>query len=593
MIAINIAFRFWWWHRLPACGFYDTDGKHMPTILGVMLVMLGSLAGCKPESKNANSEGMPVISSPIQSALPAALAIDFLEIADALPGSEFHDGMESNLFTLPETTGGGLAVVDYDLDGRFDVICSGGGIPDAEAKQMRGKPGSVFRGVDAFRFVETTHNARVDMSQSYNSAVIAADFDNDGFIDFLVTGYESLQLFHNLGDGTFEKNSSLDEHVWSSSAAFFDIDNDGDLDLYVTHYADWSFEKNPVCPSHDDPAKRDYCGPKDFLGLKDALYENLGDGTFANRTDEWLPSVALRGLGVIAADLDDDRDMDLYVTNDVEPNLLYRNDGNHKLIEMGRRSGVSGDDSGRPEGSMGVAIGDFNLDGKFDLWVTNYQNEICALYRNNGKMNFAYASHSARIGTTDESSVGWGTAFSDLDLDGDEDIVIINGHLERYSNYHMQRPQVLENVDGKFFRLVPFESGYFKTPQAGRGLAMADFDHDGRLDFGVTRINAATAIVRNITKTRGSFLAVHLTGTQCNRDAIGAVARLKIGNQIYIRQIVGGGSYASTNDRTIHFGIPEKLASQHGQLTIAWPSGLDQVVEVAKWNEELTVIEGK
>lgn len=559
--------------------------------------------GCAPSSDKSDSAPIKPIKAPETASnatrapeTPAESGIsqfEFDEVVDALPGSDFRDGMEAQLFSLPETVGGGVAIVDFDRDGRFDIICSGGGLPDLEHKVMLGHSGSVFRGKDSFRFAECTALAGINMSQSYNSAVIAADYDNDGFVDVLVTGYESLQLFHNLGDGTFELAPAFPEKIWSSSAAFLDADNDGDLDLYAVHYADWSFDKNPFCPSHNDGSKRDYCGPSDFKGLLDAFYENLGDGTFANRTAESLSKLELRGLGVIAADLDGDRDADIYVTNDVDQNLLYRNDKNLKLTEMGRRSGVACDDKGRPEGSMGVAVGDYNLDGKFDLWVTNYQDEQCALYRNNGNMSFTYASNAARITPTDESAVGWGTAFSDIDLDGDEDIIIINGHLERHSNYFLQRPQLLENVEGKYFRLHRTKSAYFNTPQAGRGLATADFDRDGMVDLCVTRVNTIHAVVRNASKKIGRYLSLQLIGSQSNRDAIGTVVRLTVGKRVFIRQVCGGGSYASTSDRTIHFGIPEELASTPGTLSISWPSGIDQTIEVPAWNQELVSLEAK
>ncbi|MBM3965291.1 MAG: VCBS repeat-containing protein, partial [Planctomycetes bacterium] len=390
---------------------------------------------------------------------------DFAELPDALPDSLFRDGSEAGLFALLETTGGGNAIFDFDRDGQLDVLCSGGGYADVSTRKMLGHNGHLYRGFQDIAVQEITDASCIDLSRHFNAAIIANDYDNDGFTDFLATGYDAIQWFRNQGDGTFETVAPIEDNRWSSSAAMFDADGDGDLDLYVVHYADWSFDHNPFCPSNDDPNRRDYCGPTDFSGLSDSLYENMGDGTFKERTQQCLEPIALRGLGVLAADLDGDRDTDLYVANDVEQNLLYRNDTQTGLsrnppdeltsnawtdkhwVEMGRRAGVACDDKGRPEGSMGIALGDFNLDGKLDLWVTNYQNELNALYRNNGNLSFAYASKASRIAATDESSVSWGTAFVDADLDGDEDIVVINGHLERYSGYYQQRPQLLENID--------------------------------------------------------------------------------------------------------------------------------------------------
>lgn len=534
---------------------------------------------------------------------------DFAEVLNALPRSDFRDGSEAGLFALLETTGGGNAIFDFDRDGQLDILCAGGGYPDVPTKRMLGHNGHLYRGLRGFAFKEITDASRIDLSRHFNAAIIANDYDNDGFTDFLATGYDAIQWFRNQGDGTFEHVAMVEDNRWSSGAAMLDADGDGDLDLYVVHYADWSFDHNPFCPSNDDPNRRDYCGPTDFTGLSDSLYENMGDGTFIERTQQCLEPIALRGLGVLAADLDGDRDTDIYVANDVEQNLLYRNDtqtGSSRKptselasnawtdkhwVEMGRRAGVACDDKGRPEGSMGIALGDFNMDGKFDLWVTNYQNELNALYRNQGNLSFAYASKASRIASTDESSVSWGTSFVDADLDGDEDLVVINGHLERYSSYYQQRPQLLENIDGKYFTLSHPASKYFQRVQSGRGLAIADFDRDGRVDFVVTRIGEPNAVVENRTTPLGRFLTVRLVGSMSNRDAIGATLQLQVGDRVWVRQVVGGGSYASTCDRAIHFGIPTDLASSNGRLTIAWPSGADTTTTFDSWDQEILVVE--
>jgi hypothetical protein len=532
----------------------------------------------------------------------SASTLRFREIEDGLADSAFRDGSERELFSLLETTGGGCALLDYDRDGQLDIVHAGGGVPDLQERNFTGYSGNLHRQISPWRFDARGIRACIDFSQTYNSAVIAADYDNDGFTDLLVTGFDALQCFRNQGDGTYEQVRLIEDSLWSSSATFFDADQDGDLDLYVVHYADWSWTNNPFCPSQTDPNRRDYCGPTDFRGIPDHVYENLGDGTFAQRTPEGLGDESLRGLGVIAADLDGDRDTDLYVTNDVEPNLLYRNDGPFRWTELGRRASVATNDQGRAEGSMGIAIGDYNNDQKFDLWVTNYADEYNALYRGMGRMSFSYASNSARIPVTDERSVGWGTQFVDFDLDGDQDIVVINGHLERYSPYHDQRPQLLENIDGKYFVLSALDSKFFQTPQPGRGLASGDLDRDGLIDLVVTRINANCGLVRNESRGKGAYLSVRLVGTQSNRDAIGTVLTLKVGERTWIRQIAGGGSYASTNDLSVHFGIPaeeaavwKQGASQPGtaSLRVDWPSGQTTEIDVPKLDTEMLIIEGE
>jgi hypothetical protein len=524
--------------------------------------------------------------------------IRFEEIPNALPGSEFLDGSELGGFALPETTGGGIAVFDYDRDGRMDVCCAGGGAIDMANRSVHGRPGSLFRNRTPFRFDSVAVLSHVDMSSLYSSAILAADFDNDGFVDLTVAGFANLLMFRNMGDGTFEQLPGIDAEAgrWSSAGAYFDADQDGDLDLYVVHYADWGFDKHPFCPSRNDAQQQDYCGPTDFLGLPDGFYINEGDGRWRDASLSMGSEVASRGLGVLAADLDGDRDTDLYVANDVEPNLLFRNDGLNRdgqidWREVGIQSGAANGGSGKPEGSMGIAMGDFNRDGRFDIWVTNYERELNAMYRNEGKMVFSYVSHTTRIGTTDEQAVGWGTAFMDVDLDGYEDLLVVNGHLEKYAPYHLQRPQLLLNQLGQTFRLTANVGTFFDTPMAGRGVALSDFDSDGRLDFCVTRIAAPHAMVRNTSTVVGSSLGVRLIGTRSNREAIGAVATLKIGNETQIRQVIGGGSYASTSDRLLHFGIPNAMQSMSGTLVIQWPSGFDQEIPIDHWNQSLVIVE--
>lgn len=524
----------------------------------------------------------------------------FRQVDHALPGSEFQDGSDQELFSLLETTGGGCAIIDYDGDGRLDIVTSGGGYFDAADKSIRGHAGNLFRQVNPWNFDAKAQAACLDFSATYHSAIIAADYDSDGMKDLLVTGFDRLQWFRNQGDGTFQTESPLEDKLWSSSAVFFDADQDSDLDLYVVHYANWSWDNHPWCPSQSDSNRRDYCGPTDFVGLQDSFYENLSDGSFAQRSVEAASGLALRGLGVIAADLDGDRDTDLYVSNDVEPNLLYRNEGGFRWTELGRRAGVATNDQGRAEGSMGIALGDYNNDQKFDLWVTNYADEFNALYRGNGRLSFSYASNAARITATDEQSVGWGTAMCDLELDGDEDIIVINGHLERYSPNHSQRPQVLENIEAKRFAIAAKESPFFQTAQDGRGLAIGDLNRDGLIDMAVTCNNAPCVLVENQSERQGRYLCLRLVGRTSNRDAIGSVATLTFGDSTWIRQRVGGGSYASTNDSALHFGIPQSFLARLQQnrtdalkatLKIDWPSGQSSEIAIDQLDTELLIVE--
>lgn len=597
-------------------------GHSYPTAMHALALSMSLLCfvACKPKeappdflNKTASTPSAVEKNQPrpLDRAMPEGTsAIDLKWLPGAIPEAIVKTGREQGNLFLPETTGGGIAALDFDRDGWTDIACVGGGYAEVAQKKMLGYRGSLHRARGETRFEHVSAQARFDLSSRYNAAIAVADYDADGFLDLWITGYSIGQLLRNQGDGTFEtidvQSIGLDDPQWGASAAFFDANADGLLDLYVANYANWSFENNPVCGVDARFGKSDkssdYCGPREFKGLCDVLYENLGDGTFRNVSKIAGIEDQLRGLGVLAADLDSDGDVDLYVSNDVDPNLLYRNDGDFKFTEVARQSGVATNDGGTPEGSMGIAFGDYNLDGFGDLWVTNYQNELNALYRGNGQLQFQYASIHARVAQTDEATVGWGTAFADLDCDGDEDLVVVNGHIELkpLGSTFDQRPQILENLRGKTFQLVPRKNTYLETPQASRGLALADFDHDGKLDFVVSRVHAEAAVVINTTPG-GNALRLRLIGTRSNRDAIGSRVELRIGNNRWVRQLVGGGSYASANDALIHFGVPagvlDAAAGQGGdskiQVEVIWPSGMSQRWNLANFDQEWLLVEGQ
>lgn len=572
-----------------------------------ILLLLCVATGCRNnESKNDGPKGdggkkpkVGATKTPVPGkavSLPSFISVEQLPIQ--LEETAFQTGKQQGHFAMPETIGGGLALFDYDCNGVLDIVVSGGGALHVSESSVNGASGALLRANGHGGYSSCSNHACLDFSATYNEAVVSCDYNGDGFMDVLVTGFSALQLYRNQGDGTFEEvhqEAGLDDQLWSSGAAFFDADSDGDLDLYVVHYANWAFNNNLECFSSHASKKRDYCGPRDFTGLPDTLYENLGDGTFRDITATAGLTTASRGLGIIAADLDDDNDVDIYVANDVAENFLYRNQGKLSFSEVGVRSGTACDDLGRPEGSMGIALGDYNLDGRFDLFVTNYEAEVCALYRNEGKLSFTYASRLAKITMLDEQSVSWGTAFNDLDLDGDEDLIVINGHLESYSENspYQQLPQPIENVEGKYFRIARENAGtFFNTPQSGRGLAMGDLDGDGLVDFGVTRLDQPLALLRNTSKAQGDFVSVRLVGIQSNREAIGAKLTLTSGSKKQVRQVVGGGSYSSSSDRAVHFGVPKDKENAPCQLSIRWPSGLEKTVTVER-NSTLLVVEGQ
>jgi len=508
-------------------------------------------------------------------------AIDFTYLNDETAGH----------FAIVESLGGGLGIIDFDNDGRPDVFVSGGG--HYESNRLIGDPSGLFRNQGDFVFQACKAAAGVATQKWYSHAAMVFDFDNDGFQDVLVTGYGGLTFWSNQGDGTFldqTGQSGLTDKRWSSSAAFGDFNGDGNLDLYIAHYTDWSMDNNPVCTV---PQGRDVCPPREFQPLPDVLYLSLGDGTFVDGTSLAGLRADGKGLGVVAADFDHDGDVDLYVANDTVENFLYRNNGDGVFEDHSLISGTSLSAGGTPEGSMGVNVCDYNNDGLPDIWVANYESENFGLYQNLGKGSFRHVSQETGVSAIGGVFVGWGALFADFDNDGDEDSVVSNGHVIRHPvNAPLkQQPLLLMNDDAKRLLNVTNSGGdYFRDSHMGRGIAAGDLNQDGHIDLVVSHTNEPVEVLENTTiGEHHAFLRLRLVGTGTSRIPVGARVTLATSKGRQYRQVTGGGSYASTSEQVMHFGLGSDAQSVTAEIT--WPGGAKQKLNDLELGSSYTVIE--
>lgn len=556
----------------------------------VALVVLAAGCGDSP---------MPQENTVTPSAVTSAAAPPHhtsIQLRERLPDPKvpfaYRNGEEAERSTILDGMGGGVAVFDYDRDGKCDLFFPGGG-HFGEKKLIPARP-ELYRNEGDWKFASTVESAVRTAPAHYSHGTAVADFDNDGFEDLLITGYGGVQLLHNQGDGTFRDqtaSSQIDDLLWSTSAAWGDFNGDGNLDLYLTHYVDWSFDNDPYCPTFDHQ-RRERCPPQSYGPLPDSIYMSQGNGSFVDASGECGLRRDGKGLGVVLADVDLDGDLDIYVANDTTANFLYRNDGQARFEEIAVTAGCAFNDTGAPDGSMGVAVSDFNLDGLPDLWTVNYERETSALYQNIGDCNFEHVSQKTGVTVVGTLFVGFGTVFLDADLDGDEDVFVANGHVLRFPNNApvRQKPLFFENLAGRKFVDVAAEtSTYGRETHVGRGVAHGDLDADGDLDLAVSDLHGPVRLLENISRTAGNWLRVRLIGITTNRDAVGARLTIKTSHGTQLRQISSGDSYLSHSDRTVSWGLAEDTELE--ELTINWPNGRTQRIERPNANQTLTVHE--
>ncbi len=508
-----------------------------------------------------------------------------------------HTAGKSEQKYLPETTGAGCAFLDYDNDGWMDIYLVNSGKCDFYDPNPPLRNALYHNNRDG-TFSDVTEKAGVGAG-GYGQGVAVGDYDGDGFPDLYVTQYGQSILYHNNGDGTFTDvtaKAGVAAPGWASSAAWFDYDNDGRLDLFVCHFVDFSKAKNLNCLAYKSPG---YCVPTLYKPSASWLFHNNGDGTF---TDVSKSSGIARYLGkawgVVAADLNNDGKMDLFVANDTTKNFLFMNRGNGRFEEIADLAGVGYSETGRPRSGMGVDATDFNQDGWIDLFVANIDHEKFSLYQNNHDETFDDQADATSIGAATRLMSGWGLKFFDYDNDGNLDLFLANGNPDdqietMQKDVTYREPLLLFHNDGKTLRNVSAASGpVFARNFSARGLAIGDFDNDGAVDVLVSVNDAAPLLLRNTTASGNHWLGIKLVGKKANRDGIGARLTYQAGDLTRRRTKVGGGSYLSSHDPRMVLGLGGR--TKIDWLEVQWPepSGLTERFTGLVIDQYVTINEG-
>jgi hypothetical protein len=525
----------------------------------------------------------------------AAIRTRFTDVAAAAGVSFVHRHSSTADKHYPESVPGGVAVFDYNADGRPDIFFTNAAELPALAKRGDEHANRLYRNDGGMKFTDVTAAAGVE-GRGYAMGAAAADYDNDGHVDLFVAGVAENQLLHNLGNGSFEDvtaRSRIASGEWAAAAGWFDYDRDGRLDLLVINYVRWAAQNSRFC-GDQSKGLRIYCHPRYFEGLPNRLYRNRGDGTFEDvSAATGIASHVGKGMSVAFADYDHDGDVDAFVTNDTVPNFLFRNNGNGTFSESALTAGVAVPESGRPISGMGTDFQDYDNDGWEDIYLTGISGETFPLFRNDSGARpgtFAETTASSGVARLSASLSGWCALFVDADNDGAKDLFVTNSHpndrIARSEAIGWKQPNSLFLNEGRGrFRDATVESGLADTSAVHRGCGAADFDGDGRVDFVVLVLGGRAELWRQTAPASGSWLIVNLVGTRSNRDGIGA--RVTIGDQV--RTMTTASGYASSSHAGVHFGLGDGA----GPVTvrIEWPSGVRQVVEGVGLNRRVEIKE--
>ncbi|HKX28285.1 MAG TPA: CRTAC1 family protein [Blastocatellia bacterium] len=505
---------------------------------------------------------------------------------------------------IVESMSGGVALIDYDLDGRLDIYFTNAPTVEMALAGQKAR-GALYRNQGDGTFTDVTDKAGVGEA-GWAMGACVGDYNNDGRPDLYVTAFGPNTLYRNNGDGTFTdvtKEAKVGDPRWSSGCAFGDYDGDGWVDLLVANYVDFRLGD---LPKFGEGANCQYrglavqCGPKGLKGAGDALYHNNGDGTFTDVSKAAGVSDpnGYYGLGVVWTDLNEDGRPEAFVANDTTPNFLYRNDGQGRFTEIAFEAGVAVNEAGAAQAGMGIALGDYLHTGRTSLFVTNFSEEYNTLYRNDGKLLFTDVSYASNTAVSSLPYVGWGAGFFDLENDGWLDLLVVNGHVypqvdtrDIGTKYRQPKQLYLNQRNGTFREAGRDTGSALSVPRVSRGTAFGDLDNDGDLDIVVGELDGGPMILRNDGGNRNNWITLELKGTLSNRLALGARVKVVTGKLAQVDEVRSGGSYLSQNDLRLHFGLGK--AERVDRVEIRWPSGKTEVLTDLAARSFYTVKEGE